>query len=153
MSQAAHEPTTEPHDAVEARVSRLPWSALTSELDTRGVSRVPALLTPDECASLVGAYPDTARFPRRVLMARHGYGRGEYQYFADPLPAVVSALREATYAPLVPLANARHERMRLVRRFPASLRALHEECAALGQLPRVASSCSPSSDRAWTRSA
>jgi hypothetical protein len=115
-------------------VSTLPWATLTEQLDSHGVARLPALLEPGECTSLVALYGDPARFRSRVVMARHGYGRGEYQYFVDPLPGLVSALREAAYGPLVPLANAWNERMRLPRRFPANLGALHDACAAVGQL-------------------
>jgi hypothetical protein len=121
-------------DAVTSRVAALPWSTLHSELDARGFATLPRLLTRDACAQLMALYGEPAHFRSRVVMARHGYGRGEYQYFVDPLPPLVSALREATYEPLVPLANTWHERMRDPRRFPDTLALLHAECTALGQL-------------------
>jgi uncharacterized protein len=132
MRQAAQlEPTS---TSVARRVAALAWPALSAELDASGSVVVPQLLTPEECAALVALYDEPAHFRSRVVMARHGYGRGEYQYFADPLPALVRALREAAYAPLAGLANAWHERMRLTRRFPDELSALHAECAREGQL-------------------
>jgi hypothetical protein len=121
-------------DSIGARVAALSWSALTRELDVRGFATIPRLLTNSDCAQLVALYAESAHFRSRVVMARHGYGRGEYQYFADPLPPLVTSLREAAYPPLVALANTWHERMHEPRRFPATLSLLHAECAALGQV-------------------
>jgi hypothetical protein len=116
------------------RVAALAWPTLHSALDARGFVTLPRLLTPDECSEQVALYAESARFRSRVVMARHGYGRGEYQYFADPLPPLVTALREAVYEPLVPLANGWQERLREPGRFPATLAALHAECRELGQV-------------------
>ena len=73
-------------------------------------------------------------FRSRVVMARHGFGRGEYQYFALPLPETVAQLRAASYPQLVPIANAWAERLQQAREWPATLAALHEQCRALGQV-------------------
>jgi hypothetical protein len=121
-------------DVLARRVAEVPWPRLRDELDARGFATLPGLLTESQCAQLVALYGEPQRFRSRVVMARHGYGRGEYQYFTDPLPALVTALREAAYEPLVPLANTWHERMRDSQRFPNTLAALHAECAALGQV-------------------
>jgi hypothetical protein len=120
---------------VTERVSGLPWPALAATLDERGFATVPGLLTDAECTELVARYDDATQFRSRVVMARHGYGRGEYQYFANPLPAVVSALRAAIYPHLAPVANAWAERLRQdeAARFPSTLEELQAVCHAAGQ--------------------
>ncbi|HKY90637.1 MAG TPA: proline hydroxylase, partial [Nevskiaceae bacterium] len=75
-----------PPAALEARVRDLDWAALASSLDAKGSAVIPALLTADECEALAALYDEDRHFRSRVVMARHGYGRGEYQYFAYPLP-------------------------------------------------------------------
>ncbi|HEY2733479.1 MAG TPA: 2OG-Fe(II) oxygenase [Polyangiales bacterium] len=95
---------------------------------------LPALLSADECSALAGLYPDASRFRSRIIMARHNFGRGEYQYFDDPLPDLVSQLRAASYPRLVPIANAWSARMKLERRWPDALDALRAECRAVGQV-------------------
>ena len=119
--------------ALEERVGALPWDELTAELDRRGWATIPQLLTADGCRDLVALYDDPARFRSRVVMARHNFGRGEYQYFAHPLPDPVARLRAAAYPPLVPIASSWAERLGQERRFPPTLEALQAECRAAGQ--------------------
>jgi len=90
---------------VPDRVNALDWSAIGAELDLRGCTTIGPLLTPAECAALSSAYEDDAQFRSRVVMARHGFGSGEYKYFANPLPPLVAALRKALYPKLVETAN------------------------------------------------
>lgn len=87
------------------RVAALDWPRIAAELDAAGCATTGPLLTPPECAALSASYDDPAGFRSRVVMARHGFGRGEYQYFAYPLPAPVQALRTALYTPLAAVAN------------------------------------------------
>src|SRR5690606_40448283 len=75
-------------------LARLDWPAILSALDQGGYAVLPALLDAAECAALVRAYEDNARFRSRIVMARHGFGRGEYKYFGYPLPDIVGRLRE-----------------------------------------------------------
>jgi uncharacterized protein len=128
--------TPPPGRSIEDRVAALPWPGLTSEIDGRGFATVSSLLAPPECRDLVALYDDPGRFRSRVIMARHGFGQGEYQYFADPLPELVAGLRTALYPHLVPVANAWADRLgaeRGFRRFPATLAELQAECRAAGQ--------------------
>jgi hypothetical protein len=83
----------------------LDWGRIAAELDERGCATTGPILTAGECEALIAAYDDEARFRSRVVMARHNYGRGEYKYFAYPLPTTVAALREALYPPLARIAN------------------------------------------------
>jgi hypothetical protein len=118
---------------VKRRVDALPWSELTEALDARGFATVGGLLEARICREVAALYGQPARFRSKVVMARHGYGSGEYQYFGHPLPRVVSQLRAAVYPHLVPLANVWAERLRQPRRYPKTLKALTAECQALGQ--------------------
>jgi hypothetical protein len=118
---------------VKARVDALPWPALTEALDERGFATIEGLLDPRTCRELAALYDQPDRFRSKVVMARHGYGRGEYQYFDRPLPPLVTELRTALYPHLAPLANLWAERLRQERRYPRMLKALTAECQALGQ--------------------
>jgi hypothetical protein len=104
-----------------------------NELNERGFSVVPSLLTPDECAALAGLYGDDARFRSRVVMARHNFGRGEYKYFAYPLPEPVAALRASLYPPLADIANRWAETLGIATRFPAEHAAFLQQCHQAGQ--------------------
>jgi hypothetical protein len=116
------------------KLAAVDWSRMHADLDARGFAITRSLLTAGECEHLVALYDEPARFRSRVVMARHGFGRGEYQYFDHPLPELVRQLREAAYPRLVPVADAWAERMRVDRRFPKALDELHAECRAAGQM-------------------
>src|SRR5215510_5881313 len=90
---------------LQHRLAALDWPALGRELDINGCAVLPAVLTATDCERLIDIYGSAERFRSRVVMARHGYGRGEYQYFSYPLPDIVAQLRTALYACLVPVAN------------------------------------------------
>jgi len=109
------------------------WTQRIEQLDAQGYVKLSGLLDAAACTGLNAAYEQSALFRSRVVMARHGYGRGEYQYFARPLPALVQRLRQELYAPLVPLANSWMQRLRRDTRFPETHEALEQACAALGQ--------------------
>ena len=119
---------------IETRVAALSWPGIRSELDARGFAVAPQLLTAVECRALRGMYGETELFRSRIVMDRHNFGRGEYQYFAYPLPPLVAALREAAYRPLAGIANAWAERLGQERRFPERHAELKAECERLGQV-------------------
>lgn len=107
---------------------------LQDELDKDGVAVLKAAITPAMCAGLAALYDDDpARFRSTIVMARHGFGRGEYKYFARPLPPLVQSLREALYPPLSQIANAWAQRLGEARRWPAEFSGLEAQCAAAGQ--------------------
>src|SRR3954454_18951128 len=106
---------------VGERIAALDWERLAATLDARGAAVTPPLLPPDECAGLVALYGDETRFRKRIEMARHGYGEGDYQYFARPLPPLVEALRAALYPPLAATANRWAAALGLPERYPAAL--------------------------------
>jgi len=109
------------------------WPDLLAALDERGHAVLPGLLDPAECGELAALYEQDEAFRSRVVMARHNFGSGEYKYLRYPLPVQVTALREALYPRLAPLANQWHERLRLAPRFPPSLAAYLARCHAEGQ--------------------
>ncbi|HEX8233098.1 MAG TPA: 2OG-Fe(II) oxygenase [Caulobacteraceae bacterium] len=114
-------------------LNRLDWARIIGELDARGWALTGPLLSPETCAMVADLYEDEARFRSRVVMARHGYGQGEYRYFAYPLPELVQDLRDGLYQRLAPAANAWAERLGEDRRFPLSLREWLVRCHAAGQ--------------------
>jgi uncharacterized protein len=109
------------------------WTAVGAALDVQGWAVLTSLLMPRECAALAGLYDDDKGFRSRVVMSRHGFGRGEYRYFAYPLPALIAALRPALYSHLAPIANRWHESMGIDARFPADHAAFIARCHAAGQ--------------------
>jgi uncharacterized protein len=118
---------------IEARLAALDWARVTRSLEDEGCATLPALLSPRECAELAALYDVEGRFRSRVVMARHGFGRGEYKYFAYPLPEIVAALRTALYPPLAALANRWNEQLGLAQRYPADHASYLRLCHRAGQ--------------------
>src|SRR5690606_174517 len=87
----------------------LDWARVATDLDARGNAVLPGLLSARQCDELANLYPHGDLFRSRVVMGRHGFGRGEYKYFAYPLPDLVDGLREALYPQLAPIANRWNE--------------------------------------------
>jgi hypothetical protein len=104
------------------------------DLDAQGWALLPALLTPSQCSEVADLYDRGGRFRSKVIMARHGFGRGEYQYFAYPLPGLIETLRGVLYSRLAPVANRWNEAMKIDTRFPSDHQAFLARCHAAGQL-------------------
>jgi hypothetical protein len=116
-----------------ARAETLDWPKLASDLDSQGCAVSGSLLTADECAELAARYADDAPFRSRVVMARHGFGRGEYKYFAYPLPDPIGGLRAALYPRLAAIANRWNEAMGIAVRFPPVHADFLNRCHEAGQ--------------------
>jgi hypothetical protein len=108
------------------------WTDVAAALDAQGWAVLPRLLTPDGCMAMAARY-DGDEFRSRVVMQRHGFGQGEYKYFANPLPPPIPGLRSALYAGLVDVANAWQARLGLPTRFPPTHAEFLERCHAAGQ--------------------
>ena len=121
------------NDDITARVQGLDAAMLESDLEAQGWAVLRELLTAPECDDIVSLYDKDAGFRSHVVMARYGFGRGEYRYFSYPLPTLVQQLRAALYPRLAPIANQWHERMGMDARFPAEHHAFIARCAAAGQ--------------------
>ncbi len=109
------------------------WTTVSRELDAQGCAILPGLLSPEECRAMDALYDRDQGFRSTVIMARHGFGRGEYKYFADPLPATVARLRENLYPPLAAIANRWTEALGSDERYPARHADYRARCHAAGQ--------------------
>ena len=135
MSAQAHLVQTVPvMPGIEERIAALDWKDISQSLDARGNSVAGRLLSPEECQAFVALYPDEAKFRSRVVMGRHGFGRGEYKYFAHPLPKIVRELRSAFYAHLLSVANRWNSEMGIEGRYPAKHADYLAMCHAAGQV-------------------
>jgi hypothetical protein len=119
--------------ALAARVKALDWDQLSAALDVQGSAVIPGLITSEECAALAALYEREGIFRSRVVMERHGFGRGEYKYFGYPLPEVIAGLRRTLYRFLAPVANRWNETMGRRVTFPDTHREFIERCHAAGQ--------------------
>jgi hypothetical protein len=117
----------------DERIAERDWSAMEAELDTYGAAVLEGLLTPEECLAIASLYPDDRHFRSHVVMARHGFGRGEYKYFAYPLPDLVAAMRTALYARLAPVANRWAAALATSTAYPLEHAEFLEACHRLGQ--------------------
>jgi hypothetical protein len=122
-----------PPPPTAACVETIDWSRVGGELDAQGAAVIERLITVQQCQALVALYPDDRRFRSRVVMGRHGFGRGEYKYFAYPLPEPIAELRGALYAPLCDVANRWNQAMGIDIRYPERHADFLERCHAAGQ--------------------
>lgn len=116
-----------------ARVGALDWARIVADLDARGVATTGPLLAPEECRALAALYQGENGFRSRVVMARHGFGQGEYKYFAYPLPPLVAELRKALYPRLAPTARRWSAATGRKADFPSTLGAYLKRCHDAGQ--------------------
>src|SRR5258708_3957810 len=100
-----------PAPDLAARVDAIDWAQTTSELDAQGCAVLNGLLSQDECRALAALYPDDNHFRSRIVMGRHGFGRGEYKYFSYPLPQLIAELPPPLYARLRHPPNPRNQAM------------------------------------------
>ncbi len=119
--------------SIEERVAALDWPAIHDELDRQGFALVAGWLAAGECRSIAGRYSHQEGFRSRVVMARHGFGRGEYKYFSHPLPPLIAQCRQAFYPPLREVANRWNEAMGLPDRYPPTHADFLIQCHAAGQ--------------------
>jgi uncharacterized protein len=124
---------TDTSTAMTERIAALDWRAIAAALDLHGCAVVNGLVAPDTCDALAKGYDDEDAFRSRIVMARHGFGRGEYKYFAYPLPPVVSELRAALYPALADIANPWNEAMGIGVRYPSTLAEFLDRCHRAGQ--------------------
>src|SRR5260370_2350850 len=122
-----------PSFEIAARIDAIDWTQATGDLDAQGCAVLNGLLTSDECRVLAALYGNDAHFRSRIVMGRHGFGRGEYKYFCYPLPDLIAELRPALYARLYHIANPWNEAMGIDIRYPVAHEAFLKRCHAAGQ--------------------
>ena len=118
---------------VAKQIKAIDWKRVSTELDVEGSAVIGKLIAPAECRALAALYPDEKRFRSRVVMSRHGFGRGEYKYFSYPLPDLIAELRTMLYPPLAVVANRWNSALGVDVRFPARHAAFIRRCHAAGQ--------------------
>jgi hypothetical protein len=121
-------------DTAELRIAAGDWERIEGDLDAQGFAVIERLLAPDACEGLAALYGDDGLFRKHVIMAQHGYGRGEYKYFAYSLPAPIAALRAAAYPRLAQLANRWNAEMNVEVRYPLDHDAFLKRCHDAGQV-------------------
>jgi hypothetical protein len=122
-----------PSSDFAARVDTLDWAQAECELDAHGCSVVKGLLTSEECRTLAALYGDDAHFRSRIVMGRHGFGRGEYKYFSYPLPDLIADLRPRLYERLYGIANRWNQAMGIDILYPKNHAAFLKRCHDAGQ--------------------
>lgn len=129
----APEPAAVAAGSPAERIAQIDWKEAAEDLNGRGAAILGTLLSPEECRAVSSLYADDSRFRSRVVMARHGFGQGEYKYFAYPLPDPIGGLRAALYARLAPVANEWNARMDLPLRYPERHEDFLKLCRDAGQ--------------------
>ena len=132
-ASARHLPRQNARSSVSSALDALDWTAVAAELDAQGCAVLPGVIPPADSATLAATYDDDALFRSRVVMGRHGFGRGEYKYFAYPLPTVVDELRAALYPLLAAIANRWSAALGIETQFPDAHEAFLARCHAAGQ--------------------
>ena len=120
-------------ETVASRVESLDWPRLAADLDAYGCAVMPGILSSEECRALAAAYAEEAPFRNRIVMARHGFGRGEYKYWAYPLPEPVATLRATLYPRLAEVANRWNQTLGIDLRYPQAHADFLAQCHAAGQ--------------------
>lgn len=131
---AAEKTVTAWSKTVAERIKAFDWKCVSQDLDAEGSALIERLLSPDECQALAVLYSKDDLFRSRVMMARHGFGRGEYKYFRYPLPDLVARLRTALYPRLVPIANRWNDAMGVGVRYPEKHADFIQRCHQAGQV-------------------
>ena len=115
------------------RLAALDWTDIGQQLDAHGCATIGPLLSREECGSLASSYDFDEQFRSKIVMTLHGFGRGEYKYFAYPLPEIVAELRTSLYPSLADIANRWNDALRIAVQFPPSLRQFLQRCHDAGQ--------------------
>jgi hypothetical protein len=120
-------------EPVATRLRNYDWQSAAQDLDARGWAMLQRVLLPEECESLAALYEGGGHFRSHIVMARHGFGRGEYKYFAYPLPDIIADLRTAIYPRLAPIADRWNETMGIAVRYPTEHAGFLKRCHDAGQ--------------------
>ena len=120
-------------ESISSRVTEIDWERVSAQLDAYGWAMLEGILSAEECRGIAGLYDGNGRFRSHVVMARHGFGRGEYKYFSYPLPEIIAELRTTIYPRLTPIANRWNEAMGIAVRYPPTHAEFLARCHGAGQ--------------------
>jgi hypothetical protein len=113
---------------IEERISHTDWHETGLVMNHKGYALIPGILSPEECRQLIAGYDNPELYRKTITMERYRFGLGEYKYFQYPLPPLIQIIREQVYPHIAPIANSWMEALKMDRRFPGSLEALHHLC-------------------------
>ena len=133
MKTAAQNFNLQSESDIAARVDAIDWTQAIGDLNAHGCAVLRGLLSAEECRALAALYPDDRLFRSRIVMGRHGFGRGEYKYFSHPLPDPIRELRPELYGRFHGIANSWNEAMGIDIRYPESHTAFLKRCHDAGQ--------------------
>jgi hypothetical protein len=133
-------------DNIRKRIESYDWQQIFASMDAEGWAILPGLITAAEADSMTAIYPKEDRFRKRIVMAKHGFGRGEYSYFENPLPPLAAALRTSLYPHAAELANGWLERLGKPRQYPEKLSRYLDACHNAGQTKQTVSLLSYGAD-------
>jgi hypothetical protein len=119
---------------IAERIKANDWKRISDNLDAHGSAVIENLVAPEECEALAGLYRKDGIFRNRVVMARHGFGQGEYKYFSYPLPCIISELRTSMYPKLAPIANRWNQALGVDVRYPPNHAGFIKRCHEAGQV-------------------
>jgi hypothetical protein len=119
--------------SIESRVEGFDWNEIAGQLDSHGWALLGGMLSAEECRAITALYDESGIFRKQIIMARHGFGRGEYKYYDYPLPSIISGLRRSLYPRLAPIADRWNEAMGIDVRYPREHPSFIERCHAAGQ--------------------
>jgi hypothetical protein len=123
-----------PFEGAVTRVNGLDWRQIGKDLDDQGSALLQGVLSAEECKAVAALYSEESIFRSRVVMGRHGFGRGEYKYFSYPLPPLIEGLRTELYPRLAPVANRWNQAMGIEVRYPDQHADFVQRCHDAGQL-------------------
>jgi hypothetical protein len=115
------------------KIASLEWTRIAKELSENGYAQIGPLLSQEQCNELAQGYERPSQFRSRVVMARHGFGRGEYQYYGYPLPSLIQQLRDALYPQLASIANEWNGALGNPATYPPEHRQFQQLCHQAGQ--------------------
>ena len=133
MNAASRQPDRNHSLGLHERIESLNWPQVTQDLDAYGNAVLPTILTAEECRHIASFYENPSVFRNQVVMEKHGFGRGEYQYFKYPLPPMIAEMRTLLYGRLASLANRWNAALRIDVQYPQTLAEFLERCHAAGQ--------------------
>jgi uncharacterized protein len=120
-------------ETLQTKITNLNWPELQTSLSERGYATIRQILSPSECTELADGYTNAAQFRSRIIMSKHGFGRGEYQYFSYPLPAIIQTLRDNLYPPLARIAAQWSRDLNHPTEYPSDHKQFLKQCHGAGQ--------------------
>ncbi|TMM59209.1 prolyl 4-hydroxylase subunit alpha [Maribacter algarum] len=121
-------------ESLSSRIAEIDWQKVTSDMNDKGYSIIPCVLSEIQCHELIDLYERPDKYRKTVVMERYRFGLGEYKYFDYPLPKIIQTIREEVYPKLAPIANLWMKVLKIDKQFPKSYHELQTQCHDNNQL-------------------